>query len=86
VIEVNLDDGVDLLEKEKKQVALDILQDAWDEATGHGIEGEIVAFAALFAALADLVERFGESAVSEMMTKMPDRVLEGHYSINRLLH
>lgn len=70
---------------EKKRAALEYIQDAWDEASATGIESEIIAFAALFAAMSDLVALYGEDAVTEMAGNLPDRVMRGEFSIPRVL-
>jgi hypothetical protein len=40
---------------EKKRIALAFLTEAWDEALAEGVDSEILAHAALFTALSDLV-------------------------------
>ena len=67
---------------EKKRVALDRLQVAWDEALAEGVEPEIIAHAALFTALADLVETYGESAVAELAGTLPDRIESREFSLS----
>jgi predicted YcjX-like family ATPase len=69
----------------KKKVALEYIQEAWDEASATGIESEIIAFAALFAAISDLVTLYGEDAVTEMAGNLPDRVMRGEFSLPRTL-
>jgi hypothetical protein len=44
----------------QKQEALRYILDAWEEALHDGIEPEMLANAALFAALADLIDVYGE--------------------------
>ncbi len=39
---------------------------AWDEGTENGVASEQMAYAALFAALTDLVSMYGEDAVVEL--------------------
>jgi hypothetical protein len=52
--------------EEQKQAALKYILDAWEEALHDGIEPEMLANAALFAALADLIGAYGEDAVAKM--------------------
>ena len=52
--------------EEQKQAALRYILDAWEEALHDGIEPEMLANAALFAALADLIGAYGEDAVAKM--------------------
>jgi len=68
---------------EKKQAALDYLQEAWTEAEADGIEPEIVAHAALFAALSDLVLIYGENAVAEMTASLSKRIEQGEFTVAR---
>ena len=49
-------------DKARSQEALRYILDAWEEALHDGIEPEMLANAALFAALADLVAAYGEDA------------------------
>ena len=49
---------------EQKQAALRYILDAWEDALHDGIEPEMLANAALFAALADLIGAYGEDAVA----------------------
>ena len=46
----------------QKQAALRYILDAWEEALHDGIEPEMLANAALFASLADLIGVYGEDA------------------------
>lgn len=50
----------------QKQEALRYILDAWEEALHDGIEPEMLANAALFAALADLIDVYGEDAVAKI--------------------
>ena len=52
-----------------KQAALRYILDAWEEALHDGIEPEMLANAALFAALADLIGAYGEDAVAKMTSR-----------------
>ncbi len=70
-------------ETEQKHVALRYLLDAWEEALHDGIEPEMLANAALFAALSDLVSTFGEDAVAQMTDGLSRRIHHGEFTINR---
>ncbi|MBX4378165.1 hypothetical protein K4H02_24215, partial [Mycobacterium tuberculosis] len=70
---------------ELKRAAFEIVTDAMDEAEAEGIEREIVAQATLFAALTDLVGRFGEAAVAEFTRGLVDRVERGEFTLSRPL-
>ena len=80
-----LDDDVDLTIADKKRAAFEMLADAMADAEAEGIERDIVTQAALFAALIDLVSAFGEEAVAEFATRLPDRVRNGEFSVDRIL-
>jgi len=49
---------------EQKRVALGYLQEAWAEARLDGIDGDCLAQACLFAALAEFVSTYGEDAAA----------------------
>lgn len=66
---------------EKKRVALNYLSDAWDSAISEGVDPEIVAHAALFTALCDLVATYGEEAVAGLMETLPKRVNDGEFTV-----
>lgn len=70
-------------EPEQKHVALRYLLDAWEEALHDGIEPEMLANAALFAALSDLVSTFGEDAVAQMTDGLSRRIHHGEFTLNR---
>ena len=65
----------------QKQEAFKRLNEAWQEALIAGIEPDVVAHAALFAALSDLVESYGEIAVADYTSKLADRVNRGEFSL-----
>ena len=70
---------------EKKRVALAYLSEAWDGALAEGVDPEILAHAALFTALADLVETYGEEAVAELTASLPRRVRNLEFSLQRVV-
>ena len=67
----------------QKQAALRYILDAWEEALHDGIEPEMLANAALFAALADLVDVYGEDAVARMTTGLSRRIQHGEFTLRR---
>lgn len=71
--------------EDERQVALEYLADAWNEATRDGVEPEALAHAALFAALASLVQAHGEEAVADLAARLVNQVREGEYSLDRTL-
>ena len=67
----------------QKQAALRYIRDAWEEALHDGIEPEMLANAALFAALADLIDVYGEDAVAKMTNGLSRRILHGEFTLKR---
>lgn len=67
----------------QKQAALRYILDAWEEALHDGIEPEMLANAALFAALADLIGVYGEDAVAKMTTGLTRRIHHGEFTLKR---
>ena len=70
--------------EEKKQAALRYIMEAWEEAVYDGIEPELLANAAFFAALSDLVSSYGEDAVARMTEGLPTRVHNGEFTLYRV--
>jgi hypothetical protein len=71
------------LSEEQKQAALRYILDAWEEALHDGIEPEMLANAALFAALADLIGAYGEDAVAKMTNGLSRRIHHGEFTLKR---
>ncbi|MGH6866910.1 MAG: hypothetical protein ACREDO_12265 [Methyloceanibacter sp.] len=67
----------------QKQAALRYILDAWEEALHDGIEPEMLANAALYAALADLIDVYGEDAVAKMTTGLSRRIHHGEFTLRR---
>jgi hypothetical protein len=67
----------------QKQAALRYILDAWEEALHDGIEPEMLANAALFAALADLIVVYGEDAVAKMTNGLSRRIHHGEFTLKR---
>ncbi|MCB1442981.1 MAG: hypothetical protein KDJ72_08145 [Methyloceanibacter sp.] len=76
--ELQRDDGA-----AQRQVALRYILDAWDDALHDGIQPEMLANAALFAALSDLIEIYGENAVAKMTSRLPRRIHHGEFTLRR---
>lgn len=70
-----------IAEDEAKAVALELLLDAWDEALSKGVSAEQVATSAIFAALTDMIDMYGEEPVAEMASALPDRIRRGEFSM-----
>ena len=70
-----------LPDNEQKQAALSYLNEAWAEARHEGVDGDCLAQASLFAALAELVSTYGEDAVAKFAEGLPSRVRNGEFSL-----
>ena len=66
---------------EQKKAALGYLNEAWAEARHDGVDGDCLAQASMFAALAELVGTYGEDAVATFVEGLPLRVRNGEFSI-----
>ena len=69
--------------EEQRQAALRYILDAREEALHDGIEPEMLANAALFAALADLIGAYGEDAVAKMANGLSRRIHHGEFTLKR---
>ena len=70
---------------EQKKVALAYLTQAWGDAVADGVESDVLAHAALFAALSDLVASYGEDAVAELTASLKDRIHNREFTIGRTI-
>ena len=70
-----------LPDNEQKQAALSYLNEAWAEARHDGVDGDCLAQASMFAALAELVTTYGEDAVAKFAEGLPSRVRNGEFSV-----
>ena len=71
-----------LPDHEQKQAALGYLNEAWAEARHDGVDGDCLAQASLFTALAELVSTYGEDAVGKFVENLPTRVRNGEFSLS----
>ncbi|WP_316862716.1 hypothetical protein [uncultured Cohaesibacter sp.] len=69
----------------QKQRALNILNDLWDQASDDGLNIDCLSHAAIFQAVSSLVLAYGEEAVAEFFSDLPDRILCGDYTLDRRL-
>jgi hypothetical protein len=63
--------------------ALNYILEAWEEGTGSGIAPEMMAYAALYTALTDLVASFGEDSVVSLLNGLVPRVQKGEFTVYR---
>jgi hypothetical protein len=68
-------------DQEQKRAALSYLTEAWAEARHDGVDGDCLAQASLFAALAELVGTYGEDAVANFAEGLSQRVRNGEFSL-----
>ena len=68
---------------EQKRVALGYLQEAWAEARLDGIDGDCLAQACLFAALAEFVSTYGEDAAAVFAEGLGKRIRNGEFSLEQ---
>lgn len=66
----------------QKALALDLILDAWDKALAQGVEPEVLASVGIYAALVDMVDRFGVEAVADFCVTLPDRVRDGEFTLD----
>jgi hypothetical protein len=72
--------------KLQKQEAYQRFSAVWQDALGAGIEPEVLAHVALFAALGDLIATYGESAVASFAERLPGRIAAGEFTIPLAFH
>jgi len=70
-------------DREQKLVALGYLQEAWAEARLDGVDGDCLAQACLFAALAEFVSTYGEEAAAEFAEGLSARIRNGEFSLEQ---
>lgn len=71
------------LDHEQKRVALGYLQEAWAEARLEGVDGDCLAQACLFAALAEFVSTYGEEAAATFAEGLSARIRNGEFSLEQ---
>jgi hypothetical protein len=68
---------------EQKRVALGYLQEAWAEARLDGVDGDCLAQACLFTALAELVATYGEDAAATFTDGLGARIRNGEFTLDQ---
>jgi len=63
--------------------ALDFILQAWEEGTESGIAPELMAYAAIYTALTDLVAAFGEGPVVSLIKGLEPRIEKGEFTLYR---
>ncbi|MGL5114832.1 MAG: hypothetical protein ACRC7G_08000 [Beijerinckiaceae bacterium] len=67
----------------QKQVALQLMLDAFNEGALEGIEDDCLAQSALFCALQSFVDGYGEEAVAKLAERLPERIRNGEFTARR---
>jgi len=70
-------------DREEKRLALGYVQEAWAEARLDGIDGDCLAQACLFTALAELVGTYGEDAAATFAEGLSARIRNGEFSLDQ---
>lgn len=70
-----------MTDDEQKALALDLLLHAWDEALARGVAPDLLASTAIFAALADMIDIHGETAVAQFCADLPARIRNGEFTL-----
>lgn len=90
----NLNDNADLIDEDptkhvdqqfEKQRALGYLLDAWENAINDGVESDMIATAAIFAAISDMVNQYGEDPVAKMTESLAKRIRTGEFTLNKTI-
>lgn len=61
-------------------LALDLIEAAWCQGKESGVPHELMAYAAVFAGMRDLVAIFGETAAAAMAKNLEARIKQGEFS------
>lgn len=69
----------------RQESALEYIALAWAEAREEGVSSDALSEAALFAALSSMVTQYGESAVIELVEKLPTTIALGEYTVRTSL-
>jgi hypothetical protein len=76
--------GLGLAESDDNSLkALNFILEAWEEGTESGIPPEMMAYAALYTALTDLVANYGEDHVIRMVDGLKPRIERGEFTVYR---
>lgn len=77
--------GVFDREQGERQIALEYLADAWNDAEEDGVQSASLAHASLFAALATFCKMHGDEAAADLVAMLPDRIRSGEYNLDKIL-
>jgi hypothetical protein len=80
---VRAGEDLDLPGQDEKQAALRFILDAWEEAIYEGLDPDCIATAAIFAALSDMIATYGEEPVAVLCERLPERIRNGEFTVQR---
>jgi len=75
--------ATDPSDRDQKRLALGYLQEAWAEARLEGVDGDCLAQACLFAALAEFVTTYGEDAAATFTEGLSVRIRNGEFTLDQ---
>ena len=78
-----LNPGRPVPDYEQKRLALGYVKEAWAEGLLDGVDGDCLAQACLFAALAELVTTYGEQAAARYTDGLGERIRSGEFSLRQ---
>jgi hypothetical protein len=81
--EASIDARQLISDREQKRLALGYLREAWAEARLDGVDGDCLAQACLFAALAEFVTTYGEDAAATFADGLSIRIRKGEFSLEQ---
>lgn len=77
--------GLGLEESDDESLrALDCIVQAWEHGASSGVRPELMAYAAIYTALSDLVATYGEDAVADLAGTLVERVRSGEFTLHRV--
>jgi hypothetical protein len=80
---LELEAGAPIPDHEQKRLAFGCVKDAWAEGVLIGLDGDCLAQACLFAAIAELVSTYGEEATAQYAENLGARIRAGEFSLDR---
>lgn len=80
-----LNDMDEIIEREKRMVALEVHSEAWADGAMEGIDLNILADAAIATALEETIRELGEDAALQLVESLRERILAGEFSPTRTI-
>ena len=75
----------ELIQEEKRLVAIEIFKEAWLTAKTEGIETEILAESAVYTAMSELVSHFGEQNTADFIKTLDKQLAHGEFTANKTI-